>query len=155
MAGPHGDAPLGDQRLDLRERRAALGRSDDQGLAWGSRRRLIALTQAARRKTGVVRYFRPESTRRVATQAVGPSAIPTRIAARTLAPDEVPANSPSSLARRRAMLSASSVAIGMMSSTRRGSHIGGPHPMPIPSIRWAPGAPPESTADSAGSTATI
>ncbi len=53
--------------------------------------------KARHRRSRCSRYFSPESTSRVATVAPGPSCRPSRIAASTLAPDEVPANSPSSL----------------------------------------------------------
>lgn len=43
----------------------------------------------------VVRYFRPESTSNVTTVCPGPSRLAIRIAATTLAPEEVPAKSAS------------------------------------------------------------
>ena len=70
-------------------------------------------------------------------------------------PEEVPANSASSRASRRAIASDSSVDTATTSSTSAGSHSGGVRPMPMPSMRCAPGARPSSTEDSAGSRTTI
>ena len=50
---------------------------------------------------------------------------------------------------------ASSVLTGRISSTSAGSQSGGVRPIPTPSILCAPGGPPRSTEDSAGSTTTI
>jgi hypothetical protein len=82
-------------------------------------------TSSQRWYTLVLRYFRPESTSKVAILAFGPRRCPTWIAARTFAPDDVPANNPSSRARRLAMSPASAVEIGTISSGNVGSHIGG------------------------------
>ena len=61
----------------------------------------------------------------VTTAFPGPRRRPTWIAARTLAPVEVPAKIPSSLASRRAMPFASSVGTGRMVFASEGSQSGG------------------------------
>ena len=90
----------------------------------------------------------------VTTFAPGPRLRATRIAAATLAPEDVPPKIPSSRASRRVISLASCVATGLMSLTWSGRHSGGMKPMPMPSILCEPEGPPDSTADSAGSTAT-
>ena len=84
-----------------------------------------------------------------------PAACPPRSRRGRWPPDEVPAKSPSSRARRLAISLASAVTIGRISSTTEGSQSGGRYPIPIPSILCGPGGPPPSTADSAGSTTAI
>ena len=51
------------------------------------------------------------------------------------------------------MANASAVETASMPSSSAVVMWGGTNPTPPPSIRWVPGAPPERTADSAGSTA--
>mmetsp|Transcript_66050 Transcript_66050/g.149075 ORF Transcript_66050/g.149075 Transcript_66050/m.149075 type:complete len:206 (+) Transcript_66050:536-1153(+) len=80
---------------------------------------------------------------------------PTSSAATTAAPEEMPTSNPSSVASRRAMAMASSDDTLTMSSTRAVSMFPGTKPAPIPCILWGPAAPPDRTADSAGSTATV
>src|SRR5687768_16509036 len=75
--------------------------------------------------TSVLRYLRPESAMSVTTVALGPSRCPISMAATTFAPEEVPAKSASSRARRLAIAFASSVFTAMISSTSAGSHNGG------------------------------
>src|SRR5262245_26248990 len=72
------------------------------------------------RYTSVLKYFNPESTISVTTCAAGPNSWPTRIAARTFAPDDVPAKRASSRARRRAISFASAVGTATIWSTRLG-----------------------------------
>src|SRR5262245_28589945 len=75
--------------------------------------------------TSVLRYLSPESGNKVTTVLPGPSRSATRSAAITFAPDDVPANSASSRARRRAIAFASAVATGSIASTSDGSQRGG------------------------------
>src|SRR2546425_2523702 len=89
----------------------------------------------------------------VVTIAFGSSLLATWRDATMLAPDDVPTNKPSSFANLRAIAFASSDETGMISLTWPGSHRGGMKPIPIPSMLWDPVGFPESTADSAGSTA--
>ena len=70
------------------------------------------------------------------------------------APQEMPASTPSRRAARRAVSIASSSSTAMISSTSVGSSTGGTKPAPMPWILCGPGAPPDSTGDAAGSTAT-
>ena len=91
----------------------------------------------------------------VATVAGGPSCLVTRIAATTFASDDGPVKIPSSRANRRVISFASSAVTVWISLTSSGCHNGGTNPMPMPSILWEPDGFPDSTADSAGSTATF
>jgi len=90
----------------------------------------------------------------VTTVARGPSRSATRRDATTFAPLEEPAKIASSRASRLAIAFASSVATVTISSTSSGFQSGGMKPIPIPSILWDHEGFPDSTADSAGSTAT-
>jgi len=72
-----------------------------------------------------------------------PSLATTWIAARTLAPEDVPAKRASSRARRRAMSLASSVLTGRISSPSAGSQSGGMKPIPTPPILCGSGRPPK------------
>mmetsp|Transcript_33965 Transcript_33965/g.69344 ORF Transcript_33965/g.69344 Transcript_33965/m.69344 type:complete len:309 (+) Transcript_33965:315-1241(+) len=76
-------------------------------------------------------------------------------AAVTAAPDEIPQKIPSSVAILLAMAMASSPEIWITSSSRDVSAFPGMNPAPMPWILCGPGLPPERTADSTGSTATI
>jgi hypothetical protein len=80
---------------------------------------------------------------------------PTRIAAKTEAPEEIPQNIPSSVASLRAMPIASAPETCTTSSIKDVSQFPGMKPAPIPWILCGPGDPPDSTADSSGSTAII
>ena len=71
-----------------------------------------------------------------------------------VAPVDIPAKIPSSEARRRAICCASSLRSCSIESTSSSCHRDGTKPTPIPSMRCAPVVAPDSTADSAGSTAT-
>ena len=71
------------------------------------------------------------------------------------APDDIPTNKPSAFATALDALKASSFSTGIISSTISKSKTLGTNPAPIPWILWGPGLWPESTADVAGSTATI
>ena len=86
------------------------------------------------RYSSLLRYLSPESAISVTTVAPRPSRSPTCIAAMTFAPDDVPAKSASSRARRLAISFASSVLTATISSTRAGSQSGGVYPIPTPSI---------------------
>mmetsp|Transcript_82105 Transcript_82105/g.166247 ORF Transcript_82105/g.166247 Transcript_82105/m.166247 type:complete len:335 (+) Transcript_82105:284-1288(+) len=79
----------------------------------------------------------------------------TCVAASTEAPLEIPQKIPSWVAILRAISMASSPEIWMTSSSRLVSAFPGMKPAPMPWILWGPGFPPERTADSVGSTATI
>mmetsp|Transcript_28868 Transcript_28868/g.60631 ORF Transcript_28868/g.60631 Transcript_28868/m.60631 type:complete len:206 (-) Transcript_28868:456-1073(-) len=81
--------------------------------------------------------------------------LPTRMAATTAAPEEMPTSTPSSLARRRAMAMASPDSTCTTSSTMAMSQLPGTNPAPMPCILCGPGFPPERTGDSDGSTATV
>ena len=65
-----------------------------------------------------------------------------------------PDSRPSTRAACRAIANASAVGTAITSSKSSGRSIGGQRPMPPPSMRCVPGDPPESTADSPGSTTT-
>jgi hypothetical protein len=67
----------------------------------------------------------------VTTVALGPSRCANRIAATTFAPEDAPANKPSSRANQRAMAFASLVETGMISLTSFGSQSGGMKPTPV------------------------
>ena len=71
------------------------------------------------------------------------------------APQEIPHSTPSRRAARRAVSIASSSSTAITSSSSRRSSTGGTKPAPMPWILCGPGRPPDSTADVAGSTATI
>mmetsp|Transcript_51349 Transcript_51349/g.123929 ORF Transcript_51349/g.123929 Transcript_51349/m.123929 type:complete len:205 (+) Transcript_51349:1344-1958(+) len=79
----------------------------------------------------------------------------TCVAAKTAAPDEIPQKIPSFVAISRAISIASSPLIWMTSSRRLVSAFPGMKPAPIPWILCGPGLPPDKTALSTGSTATI
>ncbi|VEU38254.1 unnamed protein product [Pseudo-nitzschia multistriata] len=79
----------------------------------------------------------------------------TCVAAKTEAPLEIPQKIPSWVAMLRAISMASSPAIWITSSSKLVSAFPGMKPAPMPWILWGPGFPPERTADSVGSTATI
>ena len=80
---------------------------------------------------------------------------PTLAAATTAAPEEIPQKIPSSVASRLAMAMASSLLTCTTSSIKDVSAVPGIKPPPMPWILCGPGGPPERTADSCGSTATI
>ena len=71
------------------------------------------------------------------------------------APADIPTNKPSVFATALDALNASSFSTGNISSTISKSNTLGTNPAPIPWILCGPGLLPESTADVAGSTATI
>ena len=71
-----------------------------------------------------------------------------------MAPAEIPASTPSCSAASRAVSSASSSPTETISSITARSSTAGTKPAPIPWILCGPGAPPESTGELAGSTAT-
>src|SRR5262245_37890460 len=74
-------------------------------------------------------------------------------AAATAAPEEMPQSSPSSLASRRAISSASSLVTVTIPSRSLRSSTSGTKPAPMPWIGCGEGFPPESTGLAAGSTA--
>mmetsp|Transcript_92169 Transcript_92169/g.134713 ORF Transcript_92169/g.134713 Transcript_92169/m.134713 type:complete len:223 (-) Transcript_92169:696-1364(-) len=84
-----------------------------------------------------------------------PGREPSSTAASTAAPDEMPHSTPSSLASRRAIVIASSEATCMTSSIILISQLPGMNPAPMPWILCGPGAPPDMTGDSLGSTAMV
>lgn len=91
----------------------------------------------------------------VTTHPFEPRSAAARNATITFAPVDVPAKMPSTLASRRAMAMASPVETVATSSIGAGSQSGTTNPAPTPSIRCAPVLPPERTADSLGSIATV
>ena len=116
--------------------------------AWDSSRRFW--------KSAVDRYRSPKEgmmhTMRLPSM---PARDPSWMAAVTAAPEEMPHRTPSSLARRRAMAMAVSDGTWMTSSTMSISQLPGMKPAPMPWILCGPGAPPDMTGDSIGSTATV
>ena len=97
----------------------------------------------------------PVSHRTVTTVASGGSSSATCRAATTLAPEEMPTSSDSRFARASVMSKASRSSTVRTRSMISRLRIGGTKPAPMPSMAWGPPLPPESTAEAAGSTATI
>src|SRR5579863_1744425 len=90
--------------------------------------------QQSNRLLRFLRYFIPVSHMTVTTVAPAPSRSASRSAATTLLPVEVPANRPSSLARRNVIVVASPVETVSMSSAMPEYHRGTTKPAPTPSI---------------------
>ena len=80
---------------------------------------------------------------------------PTSRTAATAAPELMPPGTPSMRASSRAVAKAASLLIFTTSSMRVRSRMGGAKPAPIPCILCGPGWPPDSTGESAGSTAMV
>src|SRR5882724_7655267 len=111
-----GGAPSGGRSADRREA-AQLDRGSQEAPAGPSAARRLARLREQRPRDGaliaalghLLRYFIPVSHMIVTMVASRPRCSANRKAARTLAPVEVPAKSPSSRASRRVMEAASSV----------------------------------------------